>query len=453
MRKKITIIAIIILLALAGAGYAGGVSYFSLHFLPGTKVNGIDCSFKTVSEAEAMIQEQARVYVLAIDEKDNAREKLTAEQVGLTYRSKNRLEEFLCRQEKEKWFLSFQEEYVLEKTACTEYDEEKLKEAIAALRCMQKENVTPPQNAGFRDNGECFEVTAAVPGNELDFEKIVSVIGDAILSGEREVNLVDTGCYLEPEIYETDPLIQENLEIVNKMGNVILTYDLGNSSERVDRSVIVDWLLLDESGRYTVDREKARAYVAQLAAKYDVIGGDQTFRTYDGREITVGGGNYGWVIDQEAETEALISDIQNGVIQVREPMYSIHGSDRKNGGIGKTYVEIDLTAQRMVLYKDGYLALDTPIVSGDPLWSATPTGCYRVGEKESPHYLEDEVKTVSFWIPFTENLGIHDASWRTEFGADLYTIIGSEGGIDIPFDAARTVYESLDTGDPIIIYQ
>lgn len=453
MRKGITITCIVILLALAGAGYAGGVYYFSLHFLPGTRVNGMDCSFKTVAQAEEMIQEQAKVYVLAIDEKDNAREKLTAEQAGLAYRPKNRLEEFLHKQDKEKWFLSFQEEYVLEKTACTEYDEEKLKEAVASLRCMQEENIILPQDAYFRDNGEQFEVVSAVSGNQLDFDKTVAVIGEAILSGKTEVNLVDAGCYVEPEIYETDPVIQENLELVNKMGNVILTYDLGTASERVDRSVIVDWLVPDENGRYTVDRAKASAYVAELAGKYDVIGGDQVFRTYDGREITVSGGNYGWVIGQEAETEALLSDIQNGVIQVREPIYEIHGSDRKNGGIGKTYVEIDLTAQRMVLYKDGYLALDTPIVSGDPLWSATPTGCYRVGKKESPRYLEDEVQTVSFWIPFTENLGIHDASWRAEFGADLYTIIGSEGGVDIPFEAARTVYESLETGDPIIIYQ
>ena len=39
-----------------------------------------------------------------------------------------------------------------------------------------------------------------------------------------------------------------------------------------------------------------------LPDKYDTAGTERTFSTYDNREITVSGGNYGWVIDQQKET-------------------------------------------------------------------------------------------------------------------------------------------------------
>lgn len=51
--------------------------------------------------------------------------------------------------------------------------------------------------------------------------------------------------------------------------------------------------------------KQIEAYISELAAKYDTVGTERTFNTYDGREITVSGGNYGWQIDQKAELKEL----------------------------------------------------------------------------------------------------------------------------------------------------
>lgn len=452
-KRKLLIGCIITLFALAAAAYASGVYYFSRHFLPGTYINGIQASFKTVEELSARIKEQAQIYVIAIDERDHGREKLTAREIGMSYYPDNTLQLYLDGQEKWLWFQSFQKDWKVERSACIEIDQEKLGQALDGLRCMQPENVTPPSNAGWTAGEEALEIVPEVTGNQLNRERTLEVLEEAIRQGKEAVNLEEEDCYNKPTVTVDDPDFQKAVEQVTKLTDTILTYDFGKEAQHVDRSLITNWLIQDEQGNYIPDPAQVAAYVAELAAKYDTRGEEFSFITYDGREKTISGGTYGWTIDQEKETEALIENIMHGDIAVREPVYLTRGVDRKSGSIGKTYLEIDLTAQRMVLYKDGYLAADTPIVSGYTLENPTPVGCYAIGEKQSPKYLEDEFRNVSFWIPFYENLGIHDASWRTEFGADLYTIIGSAGGIDTPFEAARILYDNLETGDPVVIYQ
>ena len=58
-------------------------------------------------------------------------------------------------------------------------------------------------------------------------------------------------------------------------------------------------------------KNQIEAYISELAAKYDTVGTERTFNTYDGREITVSGGNYGWQIDQKAELKELTELIKN----------------------------------------------------------------------------------------------------------------------------------------------
>ena len=50
--KKVIIALIIILLIFTAAAYGYGVHYFTDHFLPGSQVNGFNCSYKTADETE-----------------------------------------------------------------------------------------------------------------------------------------------------------------------------------------------------------------------------------------------------------------------------------------------------------------------------------------------------------------------------------------------------------------
>ena len=60
---------------------------------------------------------------------------------------------------------------------------------------------------------------------------------------------------------------------------------------------------------------------------------------------------------------------------------------------------------------------------------------------------------VEYWMAFNGNISLHDASWRSEFGSDIYKSNGSHGCVNLPTDAAGLIYETVDIGYPVVCYQ
>lgn len=56
-------------------------------------------------------------------------------------------------------------------------------------------------------------------------------------------------------------------------------------------------------------------------------------------------------------------------------------------------------------------------------------------------------------MPFAGNVGIHDATWRTEFGGNMYQWDGSHGCINVPYDKAAAIYANIEVGMPVVVYE
>lgn len=455
--KKVVIGVIITLVILTAVAYGYGVYYFTNHFLPGSLVNGFNCSYMTVSETEDLLTRQAEAYVLTVHTRNNGQEGITAEQAGRRYVPDGSTEKLMKAQDRYKWFLAFNQKKSYETAASIEIDEELLKKAIAGLNCMQEVNIIKPVDAYIAETEEGFVICPETEGTALRNKKTLHVIQNAIETGETSVDLEKEGCYKKPEIYRDDEMLVKNCKQMNKLTKAIITYDFGDRSEVVDRSVIKNWLIKNKKGNYTLDKKLVADYVYNLGYKYDTFGCTRTFLTYDGREKIIEGGDYGWAIDQSAETEALIEAIKDGVIDVREPVYAYRGWSRNTNDIGYTYIEIDLTNQRMVFYKNGAPIVDTPVVTGNPNidGNETPTGCFAIDAMMSPYVLkgEDYAASVTFWMPFAGNVGIHDASWRSDFGGNMYQLDGSHGCVNTPYSNAEIIYHNIDIGAPVVVYK
>ena len=171
--------------------------------------------------------------------------------------------------------------------------------------------------------------------------------------------------------------------------------------------------------------------------------------------MTISRGHYGWKISQAAETAAVVSIIKNGEQQTREPEYSQKAASRGANDYGSTYVEINLTAQHLYFYKNGELLVETDFVSGNESrgW-ATPGGAYPLTYKQRNATLRGEgyATPVSYWMPFNGGIGLHDASWRGSFGGTIYKTGGSHGCINLPPKAAKTIFENISQGDPVLCY-
>ena len=119
-----------------------------------------------------------------------------------------------------------------------------------------------------------------------------------------------------------------------------------------------------------------------------------------------------------------------------------------------TFAIVDISDQTAYLYKDNELVLSSPVVTGK---NSTPTtkGLHEVWLMESNRYLTGadfkvHVDVVAF---FHNGEGIHDASWRSAFGGEIYKNGGSHGCVNMPTEAAKTFYKNLEVGDKVLVKQ
>lgn len=121
---------------------------------------------------------------------------------------------------------------------------------------------------------------------------------------------------------------------------------------------------------------------------------------------------------------------------------------------GKTYIEINIDKQRMWYYKDGKLLVETPVVTGMRNSMDTPKGAFSIYERVTDTNLvgADYVSHVDYWMAFLGGYGIHDASWRSSYGGNIYTYDGSHGCVNTPYSAVKTIYNNSGYGTYVIIY-
>lgn len=173
------------------------------------------------------------------------------------------------------------------------------------------------------------------------------------------------------------------------LAGVTVTYQFGDQSEVLDSDRILSWLKEQEDGSVAIDEQQAKAFVKELAEKYDTAYTTRTFHTTGGRDIQIAQGDYGWRIDQEAETKHLLELLAAKQSAVCEPIYAQTAAVHAKNDWGTTYVEISLTDQYLWLYKDGHCIIESYFVSGNPTRGhATPKGIYGLTYKTrdaTPH--------------------------------------------------------------------
>ena len=137
-------------------------------------------------------------------------------------------------------------------------------------------------------------------------------------------------------------------------------------------------------------------------------------------------------------------------IVVQEPAYGAMG----------TYVFVSISDQHLTYFVDGRPVLDCPVVTGRVYGHSTPKGTYTLNYKSRNLTLKgredngDEYSSfVNYWMAFIgSSYGLHDATWRTNFGGDIYKSGGSHGCVNMPYKSAAQLYEIIEPGTPILIY-
>ena len=428
-------------------------------FLPGTIVDGMDVTGKTASEVEDAITEQLKGYTLTINGREELSESITGESVGLYAEFDDTLEKAVAAQKPMDWgkYRFGKAVNEVNTDALLHYSSEMLDEAVAGLSCMDKENMREPQDARISDYDSAtgsYTIIKEDEGTELLEDKVKEAVASAIMSLSESVNLEEQGCYLSPAVTSGDEALNTACESMNRYVGAKITYKFGDRSETLSGNEIHNWLTVNGTS-VGVSETKAAEYVKNLASAYNTAYKPKTLKTSYGKNVTITTGSYGWKIDQTKETAALVSLIKNGEQTSREPEYFQKAASRSGNDYGNTYVEINLTAQHLYFYVDGKLLVQSDFVSGNAAkgWS-TPAGAYALTYKQRNATLKGQgyATPVSYWMPFNGGIGLHDANWRKTFGGTIYKNKGSHGCINLPPAVAKTIYENISAGDPVLCY-
>lgn len=460
---KIVLMSFGILVLLMIAVYLGIGVYYSGRFFPGSTVNGIDVSGKTVEEVENLVANDVQDYTLTILEKDGKSEKLYGADMMFEYVSDGAAQELKNSQNSFLWLKAYfkPQEYTM--TTPTTYDKEKLEDAMLKLEAFDKDKVTEPEDAYIDETADGYVMVPEVEGNKLDESKTYELLCKAVEEGKTEADLVTNDCYLKPEKTSSNKKLKKKLSVLQKYWDLTVTYAIGDQEEVLDYQTFREWMTVSGKGEVSFSWNHVADWIGALADKYDTFGEDQTFHTSLGETVTVTSMTYGWKLDEETEASWLLETLKAGKSERREPEW-LESAFARGGenDIGDTYVEIDITNQRMWFYKDGELYVDTPVVTGDATKDYdTPPGIYCIYNKEEKAILRGEDNLtgknyntpVDFWIPFNGGIGIHDAKWRPTFGGNLYQGNGSHGCVNTPWGQAQVIFNNAQIGTPVVVYK
>lgn len=437
--------------------YLGFALYFSTHFLPGTIINGVPVSRDEVKDVEGKITKEIEKYEIKIKAREDKEEVLAGVDIGVMPIFDGSLERELKKQDCFLWPMAFFRESMIEVETMIDYSEKKLKEKVNDLEIMDAEKMRKPKDARISEYSreEMFTIVPEEEGTTVRKKKFLKRLRRAIINLKDSISVEDEECYVRPKVTADSQELKELVEAMNHYVQASITYQFGEEKEVLDGEEISKWLFVDEKHQVQVSGDAIAAYVGRLADNHDTLGKVKKFKTSYGKKVKIAGGDYGWKIDQEKETEILTSLIREGQVTTREPEYEKMANYPGKKDYGNTYVEVNLTAQHLIYYKDGEVVLQSDFVSGNEArgWS-TPTGAFGLYYKERNRTLRGEgyATPVSFWMPFNGGVGFHDARWRGSFGGERYKWGGSHGCINLPYSAAKTLYENIEEGCAILVY-
>lgn len=436
--------------------YGAIAFYLEGRFLPGSEINGYDVSLMNRTEAETLLRDDLiRDYVLRIFDIHGEESEIRGEEIGLS--AEFSLEE-LPLEKREDWLLRLLSPEKQELSSRISYSEEALQTLLTERLLTGKNPETAPRNAfvtGFVP-GSGYLVAAEQDGDTIDREQLFRAAGEAVSALRSELVLDQEGCYQRAELRQDDPALKAEAEARNHLLTAEISYDFGERQLILNEDTYSSWMQVGEDGTVSIDREPLLAYLRALKANTDTAGSVRSFRTVEGSLVNVKG-PYGYSLSVEKEAEQLTEELLAGVSVSREPVYLTRGVDRNNGSddYGSSYVEVDLTKQKVYLVQDGTVSLSTDCVTGNvSRGHATPPGIFPLTYKTTNAILRgpDYESHVNYWMPFNGGIGLHDATWRGRFGGEIYRYSGSHGCVNLPLSAAKTLYPQLSKGQPVICH-
>ena len=431
--------------------------------ISGTTINGISISDQTVDEAAATLQNAFGNWTLTLKGRNGVSCEISGSDIGFhAAADPAEVQAVLDAQNAAGRVVGpgGGAKRNAEITIRITYDSAALENAINASVFLNMPDAVPSSDAHLAMTGsgpsQGMVIVPEVYGTAVDPEKYRAAVRAAADAGLTELDLDQAGCYGGPNILSTDPSLQTAMSAVRSVQNASVTWTVGDMTVILDAGTFSPWITgMDADGTVAVDRDALVSWLKGWASSCTTLGTPRTFHCHDGRDVTMSRGTLGWAPDIDAEADAAAAVIKSGG-NAQRVLSPPAGNDW-----GNTYIEVDLAGQHVWYYKDGQVVWDAPCVSGRMTEDRmTPEGFYYIYYKETNRDLKGKivdgkpeyVAHVDYWMPFYRGYGMHDASWRSDFGGRIYVNNGSHGCVNLPPSKVKALYDTAPTGTPVICH-
>ena len=478
-KKKRSILPVLIPLIILGAFIIGllvlyfvGKSKYDGRFLPNTYINDIDVSGLTLTEATEKLRRPEETGMFTIVRRNGEEVNIPISSAGYTYNTEEKVKEIFEKQSHGAWFMGYAGRADYSFTDTATFDKEKL---IAALRAADWGSTKTKDAEIVKNEDNTFKVVEAVYGDDMDYKTLEDYLVAKFEQGQYYVKAADSGCYTEPAVVGSE--LEQKCQKLNDTFTQKIVYDFDYTTETLAGDALSDLISFDEDKLVvTVDEKKCRDYVENvLAKKYDTYDKPRKFHATLQGDIIVDRSDdavYGWWIDKDKTTKELINMIKSGESHegVKPVYYEQYGftytgvpeARSATDDIGTTYCEIDLSAQHFWYYVKGKKTYECDIVSGQTTSLARTTLCgvYKLWDKQTNYRMKASNSDGDSWDTTCDywnnvsicGIGMHDSAWRYAFGGTIYQWNGSHGCINMPWAAAKYVYENVPIGTPVVMY-
>ena len=117
-----------------------------------------------------------------------------------------------------------------------------------------------------------------------------------------------------------------------------------------------------------------------------------------------------------------------------------------------SFIDANLTAMQLLVYKDGELVLQVPIAAKGKVgsWWETPAGIYKIETKEKNHFSTIERVDLPYSLNFQGNFFIH--GWPVQEDGTPVASTHSGGCIRLQTADAERLFAIVEIGMPVIVY-
>lgn len=438
---------ILLLIAFLGAHY-----FCQTHFLENTKIENVDCSYLSIDEAVTKISKEKGENAISFIFSDGEEYVTHLRQFGIS------IDIYQIEQIFEKQHVNWREERDYNLISFISVDRALVEQFLRQIPELKEENMVDPENAYLTWNDTEFSIKKECLGSKINFDEAMELAIKKLENQDEQIDF-STITKIDPEIVEED-LIPKR-DYLNSILGSSINFNLSNGNVvTLDSNTIKHWVYQDKNGEFVINTDQGiYDFVENLAVMVNEANSNMQFIAADSMEmVTV---NVPQKVRAQLDKETEIAIIKD-MLGNSEPINTMPIYDRELISEHMTsHVEIDISRQHVWMYKDGALIVDSPCVTGDvEAGHNTPTGVFYLTYKARNVYLKGfndngtrYSSFVQYWMPFNKGIGMHDASWRKQFGKEIYLTNGSHGCVNLPADKANIIYENIDDTMPIIVYE